>query len=74
MPFATDMPGFPSFLAMVLSDAALRDELLQAPGLPALMALVRERGRERGVEMSEEELHAVVNTNRRSWLERWTDQ
>ena len=41
---------------MVLGDAALRDELLAAPDLPALMALVRERGRERGVEISEEEL------------------
>ena len=68
------MPGFPSFLVMVLSDAALRDELLAAPDLPSLMALVRERGRERGVETSEEELQGVVNTNRRSWLERWTDQ
>ncbi len=68
------MPGFPSFLVMVLSDAALRDELLATPGLPALMALVRERGRERGVEISEEELKGVVNTNRRSWVERWTDQ
>jgi hypothetical protein len=68
------MPGFSTFLVMVLGDAALRDELLAAPDLAALMALVRERGRERGVEISEEELQGVVNTNRRSWLERWTDQ
>jgi hypothetical protein len=68
------MPGFPSFLMMVLSDAALREEMLAAPDLPTLMALVRERGRERGIEMSEEELRGVVNTNRRSWVERWTDQ
>ena len=68
------MPGFPSFIVMVLSDAALRDELVAAPDLPALIALVRERGRERGVEMSEEELQGVVNANRRSWVERWTDQ
>ena len=68
------MPGFPTFLVMVLGDAALRDELLAAPDLPALMALVRERGRERGVEISEEELREVANMNRRSWVERWTDQ
>jgi hypothetical protein len=68
------MAGFPSFLVTVLSDAALRDELLAAPDLPALIALVRERGRERGVEMSEEELQGVVKSNRRSWVERWTDQ
>ena len=68
------MPGFPTFLVMVLGDAALRDELLAVPDLPALMALVQERGRERGVEISEEELREVANTNRRSWVERWTDQ
>jgi hypothetical protein len=68
------MAGFPSFLAMVVGDAALRDELLAAPDLPALIALVQERGRERGVEIPEEELRGVVNTNRRSWVERWTDQ
>jgi hypothetical protein len=68
------MPGFATFLVMVLGDAVLRDELLAAPDLLALMALVRERGRERGVEISEEELQRVVSTNRRSWVERWTDQ
>jgi post-segregation antitoxin (ccd killing protein) len=68
------MPGFPSFLVMVLSDAALRDELLAAPDLATLTALVRERGRERGIEISAEELQGVANTNRRSWVERWTDQ
>ena len=59
---------------MVVGDAALRDELLGAPDLAALIALVLVRGRERGVEMSEEELRRVVNANRRSWVERWTDQ
>jgi hypothetical protein len=67
------MPGFPSFLAMVVGDVALRDELLAAPDLAALIALAMERGRERGVEMSEEDLRGVVNANRRSWVERWTD-
>jgi len=68
------MPGFPAFLVMVLNDAALRDELLKAPDLPALFARVLELARERGIGLSEEELQAVVNANRRSWLERWTDQ
>lgn len=57
---------------MVLNDAGLRDELLQAPDLPALFARVLALARERGIELSEEELQAVVNANRRSWLERWT--
>jgi Nif11 domain len=65
------MPGFQSFLVMVLNDDALRDELVNVPGLPALIARVRELARERGLELSEEELQDVVNANRRSWLERW---
>jgi hypothetical protein len=68
------MPGFLEFLAMVLNDAQLRDELLQAPDLPALLARAMELARERGIELSNDELHTVVNANRRSWLERWTDQ
>jgi len=68
------MPGFPAFLDMVLDDAALRDDLLKAPDLAALVARVVTLARERGLEVSEEELRAVVNANRRSWLERWTGQ
>jgi hypothetical protein len=68
------MPGFPTFLAMVLDDDALRDHLLEAPNLPALFARVLTAARERGIELSEAELQAVVNENRRSWLERWSDQ
>ena len=68
------MPGFPAFLGMVLNDAGLRDELLKERDLPALFARVLALARERGTELSEEELQAVVNWNRRSWLERWTGQ
>ena len=68
------MPGFPAFLDMVLDDAALRDDLLKAPDLAALVARVVTLARERGLAVSEEELRAVVNANRRSWLERWTGQ
>lgn len=68
------MPAFPAFLGMVLDDAALRDDLLKAPDLPALVARVVTLARERGLAVSEEELRAVVNANRRSWLERWTGQ
>jgi hypothetical protein len=68
------MPGFPAFLAMVVNDAQLRDELLKAPDLPALFTRSTELARERGIELSNDELQALVNANRRSWLERWTDQ
>jgi len=67
------MPAFQAFLVMVLSDNTLRDELMKAPDLPALVARARELGRERGFDLSEEELQAAVNANRRSWMERWID-
>jgi len=67
------MPGFSEFLVMVLNDAGLRDELLSMPDLPSLFARVLALARERGIELFEQELLAVVNANRRSWLERWTD-
>ena len=67
------MPGFQSFLVLVLGDPALRDELLKMPDLPSLKARVLELGSERGVEISEEELDSVIRNNRRSWLERWAD-
>ena len=68
------MSGFPALLEMVLNDAALRDDLLEAPDLPALFVRVVTLARERGLDISEDELQAVVNANRRSWLERWTGQ
>ena len=46
---------------------------MNVPDLPALLARVRELARERGLELSEQELQDVVNANRRSWLERWID-
>jgi len=68
------MPGFSAFLDMVLNDAALRDDLIEAQDLPALFVRVVTLARERGLDISEAELQAAVNANRRSWLERWTGQ
>jgi hypothetical protein len=67
------MPGFSQFLIMVLEDGCLRDELLAAPDLSALFVCAIAGARERGLELTEEELRAVVNANRRAWLERWVD-
>jgi hypothetical protein len=66
------MPGLTAFLLLLLEDPGLRAELLAAPDLPALFALVLARAGERGIAISEEELHAAVLANRRSWHERWT--
>ena len=67
------MEAFSSFVVMVLEDTALRDELLEAPDLSTLIERVIALGKERGIAITREELDAIVNTNRRSWLERWTD-
>ena len=40
----------------------------------ALFERVLALGRERGYELSEHDLRAVVNANRRAWLERWIHQ
>jgi hypothetical protein len=58
----------------VLHDAALQEQLRAAPDEAALFAMVLALGRERGYEFSKEDLRAVVNANRRAWLERWLYQ
>jgi hypothetical protein len=58
----------------VLNDAALQDQLRATPDEAALFAMVLALGRERGCEFSEEDLRAVVDANRRAWLERWLYQ
>jgi len=65
------MPGFSEFLVMVLNDEALRDDLLAAPNLPALLARTQDLARARSIELSQSELEEIVNRNRQSWLERW---
>ena len=59
---------------IVLSDAALQEELRAAPDEAALFERVLSLGREHGLELSEQDLRAVVNANRRAWLERWIHQ
>ena len=58
----------------VLSDAALQEQLRAAPDEAALFERVLALGRERGYEFSEQDLRAVVDANRRAWLERWLHQ
>jgi hypothetical protein len=58
----------------VLSDAALQEQLQTAPDEAALFDRVLALGRERGLELSEQDLRLVVDTNRRNWLERWLHQ
>ena len=58
----------------VLSDAELQEQLRALPDEAALFERVLALGRERGYEFSEQDLRAVVNANRRAWLERWLYQ
>ena len=67
------MTPFQAFLVMVLTESALRDELLAARDLPTLVQLTRERARERGIELREEELRALIVAHQRSWIQRWVD-
>jgi len=59
---------------IVLGDAALQEELRAAPDEAALFERVLALGRERGYELSGQDLRVVVDANRRAWLERWIHQ
>lgn len=65
---------FLQFRSIVLGDAALQEELRAAPDEAALFERVLALGRERGYELSGQDLRAVVDANRRAWLERWIHQ
>ena len=59
---------------MVLTDAALQEKLRTLADEAALFEAVLALGRERGTQLTEEDLRAVVDANRRGWLERWLYQ
>ena len=58
----------------VLTDPALQERLRAAPDEAALFEAVLELGRERGHKFTEPDLRAVVDANRRAWLQRWLYQ
>ena len=66
-------PGFQSVLVLVLSNPAIRDELLAIPDLPSLMARVEALAREQGIQLAEGELETVIRNNLSSWLQRSID-
>jgi hypothetical protein len=68
------LASFQQFEQEVFRDPALVEELRDAATLPELMAKIIAMGRERGLEITEEDLRLVVNANRRAWLERWVAQ
>jgi hypothetical protein len=65
---------FLSIRAVVLSDVVLQEQLRAASDQAALFDMVVALGRARGFDISEEDLRAAVDINRRGWLERWLYQ
>jgi hypothetical protein len=68
------LAAFQQFEQEVFQDPALVKELCGVTTLPELMDKVIAMGRQRGFEITEEDLRVVVNANRRAWLERWVEQ
>ena len=68
------MQDFLQIRMLILSDSALQEELRAAPDEAALFEKVLALGRERGCEVTEDDLRAVINANQRAWLERWIHQ
>lgn len=66
--------GFDAFRKLVLSDDSLQEELRSAADERSLFDKVLTLGRQRGYELSEQDLDDAVRANRRSWLERWLYQ
>jgi hypothetical protein len=58
-------------LEIAMRDAAVLSSLTSAASEAELFDRVIALGRERGLEVTHEELSAVVLANRRAWLERW---
>ena len=63
--------SFDQLFQIVNSDPALREDLLKAPDLPSLFAKILTLAKVRNCPLTEQDLQAIVNANRRSWLERW---
>ena len=68
------LAAFQQFEQAVFQDAALLEALRTTATLPELLAKVIAMGRERGLEITEEDLRIVANANRRAWLQRWLEQ
>lgn len=60
-----------AFAAEVLADPALHDRLLVEPDRRLATALVAEVARERGHDVTDEDVADASRAARRVWLERW---
>ncbi len=63
--------SFDHFRELVLQDPALQTQLQAANNLSELTPLVLKLGRERGCEITVEDIEAAWQAARRAWIERW---
>jgi hypothetical protein len=66
--------NFDAFRESVMNDAALLRDLLACESDAALFEAAQAAARGRGFELSQTEFAAIVNANRKRWLERWLNQ
>ena len=65
---------FDQFRELVIRDSELMKKLTRCASETELFAEVLAISRGHGFELHEQDLAAIVRTNRRLWLERWTLQ
>jgi len=59
------------FSQMVLADRQLHEQLRTTANLESFIALAVRLSRERGCDLTAEEIRAAVQKHRRAWFERW---
>lgn len=65
--------GFMAIRRLVLSDVSLQRDLIEAPDQESLFRKVLALGRDRGYDISEQDLEEAARMHTRAWLERWLD-
>ena len=65
---------FDGFRELVMSDAALREELRAIQDRVALRERLMVLGRERGFAFTEADVEAAAQSMRQAWIERWLYQ
>jgi hypothetical protein len=68
------LEDFFSLRQTVLSDESLQENLRAFTDEAGLFEAVLALARERGIAVTNSDLRAIVNANRRGWLERWLYQ
>jgi hypothetical protein len=65
------LSNFDEIRRIVMDDSGSMSTLTSVESEAELFARVIALGRERGIELTSDELAEIVRANRRAWLERW---